>query len=199
MDERKKLDVVRMFEETAAPEQGQAGPKVSIKINGNNNITAGGDVHVNRRVVQRTEFTPGPEHITQPQAKRIKDLVDNLVAKEEAGGMPASRAYAKWYGVLKDRYQVTSYKAIPAHLGESAIKWLQQQSAVKRSKIRRVDKDQWRKEHYTAIWARASEVGMSKGEVYALVESKLGKQVTSLKQLGEQALKALYDLLMSRH
>lgn len=168
----------------------------SIKIKGNNNNIAGRDLYINKTDVTRTTFQPSDEHITQRQAKTIKDLVDNLVMKEEAGGMERARAFKKWWGVLKNRYAVTTYLAIPAHLGDEAISWLQQQSAIKRPKIRRGDNDAWRKELYKAIWARARQVGISKGEVYALALYRLGKRVTSLKQLGEQNLKALHGIVM---
>lgn len=168
----------------------------SIKVKGNNNNIAGRDIYINKRDVTRTTFQPGDEHITQRQAKAIKDLVANLVMKEEAGGMDRARAFKKWWSVLKNRYAVTTYLAIPAHLGDEAISWLQQQSAIKRPKIRRGDNDAWRKELYKAIWARARQIGISKGEVYALALNHLGKRVTSLKQLREQNLKALHGIVM---
>jgi len=198
-DKEKRLKAI--LNQAKPKKRRRKSPSIKIKGDGNivgdGNILAGGDVNINTRKTVRHEFRPGPEHISEATAKKIQDLVANLVGKEEAGGMKRSQAFAKWYGLLKNRYNVTTYKAIPAHLGDEAISWLRQQSAIKRSKIRRNDTSKWRKELYTSIWARANELGMSKGEVYALVADRLGKRVTSLTKLGERSLKKLYHIIMS--
>jgi site-specific recombinase XerD len=98
---------------------------------------------------------------------------------------------------LTNRYQVTSYHLIPRALGDEAIKWLQQRAAMLRPKLRRANPSAWRDEYYKAIWARARELRMSKGDVYSLVKRRLNLQVVSLKQLGEHNLRHLYNIVMS--
>ena len=129
--------------------------------------------------------------------QKIKDKIDNLAKKEIAAGMLPKKAYAIWWGTLKNRYDVTTYKEIPAHLGDEAISWLTQQAAIKRTKIRKNSKPMWRNELYKSIYAKAGELNLSKGEVYNIVYQRLGKRVSSLKQLGEQNLKKLYNIIRS--
>ena len=45
--------------------------------------------------------------------------------------------------------------------------------------------------------ARARQFGIPKREGYAIVHDRLGKRVSSLKQLGEQILKKLYNIMMA--
>ena len=46
-------------------------------------------------------------------------------------------------------------------------------------------------------FGRARALGISKGEVYAIVHDRLGKRVSSVKQLGEQSFKKLYKIMMA--
>ena len=145
-----------------------------------------------RRVVK-----PGPEHITPKQAATLQELVRKAANHDVAGGMSPSAAMAKWWTALKRTYGVPTYREIPQELGDDAIAWMKQQIARSRSKLRRTDSQSWRNELYTAIYARARELDLSKGEVYAIVHERLGKRVGSLKQLGEQNLKKLYNIMMA--
>lgn len=201
-----KEKVVALFGEAR-----QAGKKVTppttikktgnINVKGDNNQIAGGDIinQINHKEVTTNRYTPDREkNISAAQAKKLQDLVYRA-AERDAGGdeKKIGRKRSKWWKMLKDHFEVPTYHDIPAHLGEHAIKWLQQQIAMNRPKIRRTNNQAWRNDHYRGIWARSREIGMSKGEVYALVAERLGKQVTSLKNLGERDLKKLYHMIMS--
>lgn len=179
----------------------------NITVSGQGNIVSGGNIAIDNknirieqpaRTIIQKNFTPGPEHISAEQAKILKDTIDNLVQKETAAGNQSSWAYAHWWGRLKNRYKVSTYKEIPAHLGDEAISWLKQQSAIKRSKIRRTNQQMWKKELYAAIWARARQLNLTKGDVYNIVYKGMGKRVSSLTQLGEQNLKKLYNIIMAK-
>jgi len=170
---------------------------IAQTINGNGNIQAGGDVYINMKETIRSKFTPGPEHISAAQARKLQRLVEKAVTIEEAAGGDRQSLFAKWWSILKDQYNVATYREIPAHLGDAAIAWMSQRIAIMRPKLRRNDNDAWRKEHYTAIWARARERGMSKGDVYAIVLDRLDVQVASLTNLGERNLKKLYQIMMA--
>jgi hypothetical protein len=179
------------------PSRKEPAPAHYQSINGNGNILAGGDVYINKKETIRNHFTPGPEHITAAQARKLQRLVEKAVTIEEAAGGDRQSLFAKWWSILKDQYNVATYREIPAHLGDAAIAWLTQRIALLRPKLRRNDNDAWRKEHYTAIWARARERGMSKGDVYAIVLDRLDVQVASLTNLGERNLKKLYQIMMA--
>lgn len=174
-----------------------------ISVEGSNNMVAGRDMNVHgvvnigpppKKVVTK-KFTPGPEHISTAQAKKIKDKIDNLVKKEVAAGMQSGKAYKRWWGKLKNKYEVTTYKEIPAHLGEEAVSWITQQAAIKRTKVRRNNNAMWRKELYTGIYSKANELNISKGEIYNIVYQRMGKRISSLTQLREQNLKKLYNII----
>ena len=145
----------------------------------------------------RTVVKPGPEHITPKQAATLQELVRKAANHDVAGGMSPSAAMAKWWTALKRTHGVPTYREIPQELGDDAIAWMKQQIARSRSKLRRADKQSWRNEHYAAIYARAGELGISKDELYAIVHDRLGKRVGSLKQLGDQNLKKLYNIIMA--
>lgn len=194
MAEEKMGKLLQMFKAGSTPKDGGA-----VNIQGNNNQVAGRDIinNINRKETIVRPFQPGPEHISAAQAKKLQDLVYKA-AERESGGDPekVGGKRAGWWSRLRNHYGVSNYREIPSHLGDEAIKWLQQQIAMNRPKIRRVDNQAWRNDHYKGIWAKAREINMSKGEVYALVKDRLDKQVVSLTQLGERDLKKFYQIMM---
>ena len=155
-----------------------------------------GEINVNVTKQSRTNFIPTEQHITPDTALKIKDIITNLVEKDVASGEDRAKSYRRWWSYLNRTYNVTTYKEIPRDMGESAVKWLQQNSARTRTKIRRRDNSKWRAEHYTGIWARSSEIGLSKADVYKIVYDRLGKNVASLKSLSDRNLKQLYQIIM---
>ena len=197
--ERKKAEVIQLFKEAAEDtgRQARAEPSFSPHVSGDGNVVAGRDVNINKRVTVRNVVKPGPEHITAKQAATLQELVLKAADHDVAGGMSRKAAMAKWWTALKRTYGVTAYREIPRELGDDAIAWMKQQIARTRPKLRRTNNQSWRNELYAAIYARARELGISKGEVYAIVHDRLGKRVTSLKQLGEQNLKKLYNIMMA--
>lgn len=197
--ERKKAEIIQLFKEADEDTRRQthAEPPFSPRISGDGNVVAGRDVNINKRETVRTVVEPGPEHITSKQAATLQELVRKAANHDVAGGMSPSAAMAKWWTALKRTYGVPTYREIPQELGDDAIAWMKQQIARSRSKLRRTDKQSWRNEHYAAIYARAGELGIPKGELYAIVHDRLGKRVGSLKQLGDQNLKKLYNIIMA--
>ena len=177
-----------------------AGPIIlPINQNGDQNTVNIRDVRINERIVHKTEFTPGPQHITEAQAFRIKQIIDELVALDKMSKRPAENGFTLWYGKLKTHFKVVSYRAIPAEQGEEAITWLLQQKAMQRPHLRRQNNDAWRKEYYTAIWARSKQLGLTKEQVYSIATTKfdLGTQLESLKDLGDGDLKRLHSAIFA--
>lgn len=193
----KDVEPTKIPKKTKNPPRAKAIPSTSLSIVGNDNYQAAGDIYINKKETVRNNFTPGPEHITAAQARKIQRLVEKAVSIEELAGLDRPSLFAKWWNIVKNQYNVTTYKEIPAYLGDSAISWLTQKIAILRPKLRRKDNDSWRKEHYAAIWARSKQLGMSKGEVYALAQDRLNTQIVSLTNLGERNLKKLYQIIMA--
>ncbi|MGR6980846.1 hypothetical protein ACUHGC_05410 [Testudinibacter sp. P27/CKL/0425] len=194
-----KGELIHLFKEATKPKSDAKLVKKTIKAGSNSVIVIDSksvNINVNKTERQSTKFTPSKEHIDASIAFRIRELIAKLAEKEQAAGATPQQAFAKWYSAIRKRYKVTTYQAIPANLGEEAITWLQQQSAIKRTKIRRNDNAQWRREHYTGIYARSANLGISKGELYNIVLQKYGKRISSLTQLGERDLRSLYQYIM---
>lgn len=197
-----KGELIQLFKDNTKPKE-TTKKRVTKKnsVSGDNNIVVMDSKSVNLTINTKPPKTTlkilkTDKHIDDDTTYQIKKIVDDLVKKEVAGGMTTQSAYAKWYGTLKKRYKVTSYSLIPAHLGDEAISWLKTQSVIKRSKIRRNNTPMYRNELYAAIYARGTELGFSKGEIYNIVLTKLNKRVSSLKQLSETNLNKLYQYIM---
>ncbi|ENS5447412.1 hypothetical protein ACE1QC_002275 [Morganella morganii] len=173
--------------------------KNHIKVLGSKNFvineSKGVVLNINSTHRKINKITPSDEHITSAQARRIQEIVKALAEKEAASGISTRQAFAKWYNAIRKRYDVPSYHLIPNYLGEEAIKWLQQNSAIKR-KTTPSSKASVKNEYYAAIWARAKQVGMTKGDVYHIVNERLGKTITSLTSLSEDNIKKLYEIIM---
>ena len=197
--DRQRDNIVHLFKRAAEESDAKRtrGDSVSADIRGDHNVVAGRDVNVNKREIIRATVKPGPEHITPKQATHLQDLVKKAVEQDVTAGAVPQVAFAKWWSIVKRRYEVTTYREIPREQGEEAISWLRQQVAMNRPKLRKTDRGGWRTGHYTAIWARAKELGFSKGRVYGIVFDSLGLRVTSLKQLSDRNLKTLYNIVMS--
>lgn len=159
---------------------------------------SGGDIHnhINKKEIVRPKVIRGPEYISSSCARKIQNRIKTLVdIGLAAGNGDAGKLYAMWHAKLKKYFDVVSYLEIPAHHEKSAIDWLQKQKVLLRPTIRRASNDTWRQEHYKGIWARANELGMSRADVYLLVNERLGKNIVSLKNLGERDLKHLYNII----
>ncbi|HEQ1856981.1 TPA: hypothetical protein VEO38_000481 [Providencia alcalifaciens] len=173
--------------------------KNHLKVVGNKNFvineSKGVVLNINSTQRQVNKITPSDEHITSSQARRIQEIVNSLAEKDSASGMSKRQAFAKWYNAIRKRFDVPSYHLIPSHLGDDTIKWLQQNSAIKRKNIS-TNKQPIKNEYYAAIWARAKQLGMTKGDVYHIVNIKLNKTITSLTNLSNENIKKLYDIIM---
>lgn len=198
-------NIIYLFKKHSTPKKSPKNQnlvsKKSNSVTGDNNIifTDNQSINLNLNVhPPRTtvKIQKNNSHINDSATYKIKEMVDKLVEKEVSAGMSVQQAYAKWYGALKKRYRVTSYTLIPAHLGNEAISWLQQQSAIKRSKISKNNNKLYRNELYSAIYARANNLGLSKGELYNIAFNKFNKRISSLTQLSDVSLKRLYQFIM---
>ncbi|MDR3226638.1 MAG: ORF6C domain-containing protein, partial [Prevotellaceae bacterium] len=138
-------------------------------------------------------------HISEYQAKQIKDKVDEIatsVPKEKVG-----EEYKKIWSLLKDKFNVTSYHLIVKEQFDDVIKFLSKLNAYKyRQKARKNNNEKYRKELYGAIYAKVNELKMSKDELYVYVENilSLKKPISSLTDLSDTRLKKIYTKLFNK-
>lgn len=200
--DQKKAEIIDLMAH-ATKKRGTPSNTGGTTVKGNNNIVATGNARIhNGDIIQKKQVVnklqPGPQHITSSQAKQIKDLVDALVDRANPDPADRKRLYSMWYGKIKNRYDTNSYLTIPRELGDSAITWLSQQKAIIiRQQVKKAPAGSMRKDRYGSIWARAKQLGISKGGVYHIVQDRLGLTVASLKSLSDQNLERLYNIIMS--
>lgn len=171
---------------------------VNQDVNGNNNIQVAGDYIKTEKIVRTTQVIHNPdEHITDAEAKEIRDRVKKI-AEEMAGVRKySSPPYGVVYTTLYNRYQITKYTLLPKDKYEDAIKWLDKQIAIYRPKLRNVDPEQYRKDMYKSIYARANQLHIDIHE-FAITALDLKKPISSLKELSDTRLKKLYSKLFSK-
>ena len=180
----------------AATSDAESSGSIRQTIVGDNNTQVAGDYVENKKVLQKNIVQPDHRHIDEATAFEVKRLIDFLAEIDVLAGR--SDSHSGWFSRLYRRYRVTSYKLIPVESGEDAIQWLRQQVPQQRSKIRRKVPDEWRQQLYKSIWSKAGRLGLGKQEVYDLALRRLAlqKPLSSLKELGEQKLKTLYDIII---
>lgn len=181
--------------------QPQKDAQISIKGNSNNVVNGDKNIivqNINPIIKKPNIVKPNETHITNEQQFAIQEKIKEIVEKEIIGGKSSNLAYASAWGAFKKKFKITSYKELEKERFEEAIKYLNIKNAIKRPKIRRRDNGKWRAEIYSAIWAKARELNLSKEEVYQIVLDKYNKKISSLTELGEQVLTKLKSHLFSK-
>lgn len=180
---------------------------INQSIKGNNSIQIGinqGTIIKTEKITRRNEIKINPDiHISELQAKQIKDLIDKIVdINFLAGKKPKSKLYPETWNSLYSHFNITSYKAMPKELFDEVMNWLNKQIAyIHRPKLRKGNNDEWRKQLYGAIYAKSqNELKFTKEELYKFACEKLEikKQITSLTDLSDTRLKKLYQLIFSQ-
>lgn len=171
---------------------------INQDINGNNNIQIAGDFIKTEKIVRKTlVIHDSDEHITDSQAKEIRDRVKKI-AEERAGERKySSPPYGAVYLTLYNRYKITKYTLLPKDKYEDAIKWLDKQIAIYRPKLKYVNPEQYRKDMYKSIHARANQLDINIHE-FATNVLALKKPLSSLKELSDTRLKTIYTKLFSK-
>jgi hypothetical protein len=169
--------------------------KINQRITGNNNIQVGGDYISTNRLIKKTEVIHDSDmYITDSQAKEIRDRI-HKIAESRAGENKFKNApYGQVFNSLYNRYSITKYTLLPKEKFDDAIKWLNKQVAIYRPKLKKIDNEQYRKDMYKAINAKANQIGV---EVHDFANEKLGlkKPITSLKELSDARLGKLHAKL----
>ena len=169
--------------------------KQTGSIKGNNNIQViGGDYITTQQVIRKTEVVHDADlHISVAQAfeiqSRIKKIAESLLNSSE-------NPHRATYAAFNKKFKITSYKLLPKEKFDEAIKWLNKQIAIHRPKLKNVDEDEWRKDMYKAIHARARQLKLDV-HVFATDALELKKPILSLKELSDRRLKTLYSKLFA--
>lgn len=154
-------------------------------IIGHNNIQVNGDYIQTRKIVQKKEIVYDKDyHITDEQALNIRNLIHKIA--EETSDYPGA------YRILYNHFGITSYKTLPKEKYDEAISWLKKNIAINRNKLKKKNPEQWRKDMYKSIHAKANELGIDIHE-YANSVLKLKNPIVSLTELSDARLRKLYE------
>lgn len=197
-DDQRKAEIVQLFEESAKPKRTRrttAKSSVTVHVQGDGNTVAGRDVITSPRVVVRTTFTPGPEHITPSQARKLQELVKEIVTVEQ-GVKRSPRPFAAVWGAFNKRFQLNRYDALPHTRFDEAVKYFQQALGRLRSAKSAPKKlsDQ-RPARSRAIHTRERKLGIEHWRKQYILD-RFGK--TSLKDLSDQELEQTYRAVMGK-
>ena len=192
----------QLFQEIPADEK-PAVPAVSIaggihigSISGGSQVLVGhqGDIHLQMPARPKIKIViqPGPEHISDPQKVRLRELVNEVVELETAIKRAPKRHATVW-SALTGKLKVTSYHLIPATAFTQAEKYLMTWCGRLRSAKSAPAKDpDWRNSRYRYIYAAAKEIGRQDDLPTLLVDRYSGR---SLKDLSDLELEAVYRVI----
>ena len=124
----------------------QSQVKVTQKIKGNNNLQVGvnkGTIIKTDKIVKKNQVTPNPDiHISQEQAKNIKETINSIVQINEQADIFKSESntrkyFSQTWNSFYNRFGITSYLYLPKDKYEEALSWLQKEIAYNhRPKLR---------------------------------------------------------------
>ncbi|GIM50623.1 ORF6C domain-containing protein [Capnocytophaga stomatis] len=177
--------------------------EINQNITGDNNLQVGtnnGQIIQTKQIKQVTEVLHDPnQHITDAQALEIRNKITELVDMLASTGKNKGSLFKQEYNTFYKEFKISSYKLLPKDKYEEALIWLRKRNAYKGKKVlRQGNKEEWRKEQYTAIYFKAGNLGMSKEDLYLFATEKLAlkKPLTSLKELSDTRLEKLYKYII---
>lgn len=157
-------------------------------------IVAGRDVIQPLHHTTKQEVKPDERHVTSAQKKEIKELIDELAIR--LAGKDGAPNYKAAWGRLYDEFGVTSYHLLPVGDFEAAVRYLREQKAISRSRLRRRNPQAYRNDFYATIHASAKTLGWTEDQIYDFAEEKLEKKpIRSLRKLGPNQLKKLSECI----
>lgn len=206
----KPNEIKEMYSKSSVlPESSQIN--VTQKSKGNHNVQVAvnqGTIIKTDKVVRKNEVLINPDiHISQEQAKEIKDTINRIVDIYEQAGKFKSpedkkQCFARTWTEFRNRFGLTSYHLLHKDIFDEAISWLQKQIAFEhRPKLRKTNNTHWRNELYKSIYAKAqNQLHLDKSGLYqfAFNKLKLKEPITSLKDLSDTRLKKLYNIIFSQ-
>jgi len=164
-------------------------------IHGDGNIQVGGDAVFTQTHTVRNTVTPRPTDITEEQHYEIKQQIHELAKIDEEAGL--GNTHGKWTNRFKKAFKLTSTARLEAHRFDAAMQWFRETIGRERNKLYGKNTEALKKRLRKAVHGKRAILGMSKPELYALVEQRLGKPISSVSDLGVQGLRKLDRILQS--
>lgn len=160
---------------------------------GTNMIGHHGDIHIHaERVVHKPKIIiqPGPEHISDTQRAKLKELATEVV-KIESAVKRSPKSFSAVWSALNRKMKASSYHLIRSDDYPRAEKflreWIGRISSAKSAPAKDPD---WRERKYAYIHTNVKQLGAS-GNLEALLKNKYG--VASLTGLSDDDLVAVYQ------
>lgn len=170
----------------------------SQQVTGNNNIQAGGDVHIRtERLLTRPRVTvvPGYGVVSEEQKARLIELCNQWVATNSAVRR-SKLSYAAARGALNRQARVTSYHLIAAERFVELERWLLNQIArINAMPSAAARSPEWRASRITAIQARCTEKGLQDWRHTYMLEHF---RANSMTELSDGDLQHLYRAVFAR-
>ncbi len=186
-------DLARVIAQLRAllPNDCRQGQEVRVAGSGNRVVVAGRDVIQTERHIQRSAITPDERHVTVEQREKIRAVIGELAVR--LSGEDGKPNFAAGHRMLQRRFGIGSYLLLPREKFGEAMKFLKEQRAAHRSKLRQRNPAAYASDLYRAVFSRATELGWARQEVYAFAAEKLGlnNPISSLKELGSNQVKSL--------
>ena len=183
--------------EPSAPMQPQVNPAANVVHFAH---SGSGDIVIGNKTVgrQRVTFTPGPQHITSETARKLFELVKEIVERLTVSGGNVQKAFQRVWGDFNGHFGLTTYKELPREKTEEGISYLRQWRASKNSKLRFADPEKFRIAQLKGIWPRSKSMGFTDAHLYEFATKKLKfkSAITSLSDLGNQQLSRLNRFLI---
>lgn len=156
---------------------------------------AGRDIINTEKHVQKNAITPDERHLSGEQKAKLQPLIKELA--ERLAGEDGAPDYQGVHVRLQRHFNVTSYLLIERADFERAVKFLKQQRAIHRSRLRRRNPSLYQNDFFRAIWSCAGTLGWEEAAVYAFARDQLAlkQPISSLKQLGPNQLKSLSEAM----
>ncbi len=159
-----------------------------------------GDIVMGNKTVGRqpVRFTPGPQHISTETARKLADLVKEIVERLTASGGDVQKAFQRVWGEFNRHFGLTTYKELPREKADAGISYLRQWRARKNSRLRFADPEKFRTAQLRGIWPRSKALGFADADLYAFAGTKLKlkSSINSLNELGNQQLAKLNRFLI---
>lgn len=194
-------DLLRPGRPVPKPKLGEKDVEsINIQLQG---IKAGGDVVVGKdikvikpqKVVEKHEWKLGEEVITAEQARRLQELVEQIVELEQLVSLKP-KSYGAVWSAFKKKFKIPTYKALPKERFPEAEAYLLRWIGRLKSRLAYADPERWRKDRRKTIYFTAVKVlGMTDEEFKDLIEKKYG--VRRLHDLTDEELDHLYRYLMN--
>jgi len=175
---------------------GQNAVSVHQAITGNNNVqTVSGDVIYTQKHSVKNTITPRLTDITEEQLHEIQQQIHELAKIDEEAGL--GNTHGKWTNRVKNAFKLEAVARLPASRFDEAMLWFRETIGRERNKLYGKNTEALTRRLRRAVQGKRALLGMTKPELYALAEERLGKAISSTTELGVQRLRKLDRILQN--